>query len=329
MDPEAISSVRRRVGAVFFDVLTWFVFWGFYQLPLFSISFSWSYVGHLRTNLSVIHGLSALYCVCVFYAYVVMFEFLFGKTIGKKVFGIQIVSKDMKGLTLRKILLRNLGKLVDICCGPIFILLSSDNRSFGDSLGGTVVLCVHQNKESTEKVMESITSRRSKRIGLAVLFSCLYLVQYTFLGITLYKIHTFDSLVRGTLIKSKHAQVARNFKELQSLFTKSQQKENTIEDIVYLYDNETQYAMMRAFEPDHIQFNTWEFSDDGFLFRRQDTKVYVEIYMQKDIDGVYRISSHTIDVVDARPILKPLTEKEEERMFQKSDEYLKRNESTL
>jgi hypothetical protein len=203
--------------------------------------------------------------------------------------------------------LRNLGKIVDLVFGLYFILLSDRNQSFGDVLGNTIVVT-----RKGEMAQESRVTGVRKIIAYSFFF--IVSVNIGVLGYTVYKIQTYDSVVRDLLSKAKWYQLTHDVKGLRNLFTENVRNRETEADIAYLYFNENMDAIMRALKPEEIVFNQWEIKGASFLFRKKDPAYYLEIFVSKDSGGEYRIDSYTVDIVAARPEPKPFTDTEFERI---------------
>jgi uncharacterized RDD family membrane protein YckC len=81
----------------------------------------------------------------VIFAYYVVLEGLFGRTIGKLAMGIKVVLKNGEAPGLQKALLRNLLRLVDglpafNILGVILILVTKERTRVGDIVAGTRVV---------------------------------------------------------------------------------------------------------------------------------------------------------------------------------------------
>jgi uncharacterized RDD family membrane protein YckC len=81
------------------------------------------------------------------FVYFVVLEGVFGRTVGKWLLGLQVVTKDGGKPSLLKALLRNLLRLVDALpvlniLGVVLIIVSPENARVGDLVAGTRVVKV-------------------------------------------------------------------------------------------------------------------------------------------------------------------------------------------
>lgn len=77
--------------------------------------------------------------------YHTLFEWQFGKTIGKYLVGIRVTAADGSAPSLVDVLLRNIGRLVDwlplfYIVGIVAVVISEQNKRLGDQLGETAVI---------------------------------------------------------------------------------------------------------------------------------------------------------------------------------------------
>ena len=76
--------------------------------------------------------------------YFIVLEGLFGRTVGKRLFGIVVVSRDGSAITLRQSAVRNLLRVIDgllnYVVGLIVMLLGEDRQRLGDLVAGTLVV---------------------------------------------------------------------------------------------------------------------------------------------------------------------------------------------
>ena len=76
--------------------------------------------------------------------YFVVLEGLFGRTVGKRLFGIVVVSRDGSAITLRQSAVRNLLWVIDgllnYVVGLIVMLIAEDRQRLGDLVAGTLVV---------------------------------------------------------------------------------------------------------------------------------------------------------------------------------------------
>jgi uncharacterized RDD family membrane protein YckC len=77
--------------------------------------------------------------------YHTLFEWQFGKTLGKYLVGIRAANEDGSALSLRSSLIRNVARLVDFLpafyvVGIVALVLSDEHERLGDRFAGTVVV---------------------------------------------------------------------------------------------------------------------------------------------------------------------------------------------
>lgn len=79
-----------------------------------------------------------------FAGYFVVLEWLFGQTIGKRVAGIVVVSRDGSTISFRQSLVRNVLRVVDgilsYAVGLVVMLVSEDYQRIGDVAANTLVV---------------------------------------------------------------------------------------------------------------------------------------------------------------------------------------------
>lgn len=78
-------------------------------------------------------------------AYFVILEGMFGKTIGKALLGIKVVSEDGSPAGISSALVRNILRIIDVLpflyiLGIIFMIRSDKEQRLGDKVSGTVVV---------------------------------------------------------------------------------------------------------------------------------------------------------------------------------------------
>lgn len=82
--------------------------------------------------------------ITIILSYFIVLEGLFGKTVGKRLFGIVVVSRDGSAITMRQSAVRNLLRVVDgllnYVVGLIVMLLGEDRQRLGDLAAGTLVV---------------------------------------------------------------------------------------------------------------------------------------------------------------------------------------------
>jgi uncharacterized RDD family membrane protein YckC len=141
-----VARVGSRVLAAVVDYLLLFVLLILWSALAFGLAGSLG----LRPGWGVAAWLLGLF---VFdYGYFALQEIFFdGRTVGKRVFGLQVVARDGAAAGNGALLVRNLVRLVDLMVGVVLMALDPLSRRFGDRLAGTLV--VHQRPAAPELVL--------------------------------------------------------------------------------------------------------------------------------------------------------------------------------
>ncbi len=86
------------------------------------------------------------------YGYFALQEILFdGRTLGKRLFGLQVVARDGAAAGNGALLIRNLVRTLDLLFGVLLMAIDPLSRRLGDRLAGTLV--VHQRPAAAELVL--------------------------------------------------------------------------------------------------------------------------------------------------------------------------------
>lgn len=153
------DAVGRRIGATLVDALV--VFAAFYAgirilggqptvgtpetVAGFFFWFVFSVLGF--APLLVLHGFSPVWflaAAAVWAGYAAALEGLFGQTVGKRLFGVVVVTEGGDACTFRAAVLRNAGRVVDALffygVGLLVLAVTERRQRFGDLVGRTVVV---------------------------------------------------------------------------------------------------------------------------------------------------------------------------------------------
>ncbi len=124
------ETLLPRIGAFIVDVLLLGIALG---IVVGAVSFVSDALGLLFAGLSTIG----------FFVYFIYMEGTYGQTIGKKLFGIVVVTETGGDCDMRAAAIRNVLRIVDgafgYLVGLVVILLTDDDQRVGDLLGDTVV----------------------------------------------------------------------------------------------------------------------------------------------------------------------------------------------
>lgn len=129
------ASVNKRVIAFFLD--------GVLTIPfLVGAEILVTQMTQDATQMSILSNL------LVTFIYWVIPHYMFGKTLGKKLLGLEVVSVDGKERTLGKIVLREtFGKWISLAplgLGFIWFRFNKQRKAWHDSMCGTMVVQVHK-----------------------------------------------------------------------------------------------------------------------------------------------------------------------------------------
>ena len=144
--PERCGLGIRGV-AMWIDSVVWFAFF-FVAVPLVA-----AVTGQFELIMSGVQanleGTPAVVALSLWLAlgigYHSLFEWRYGKTLGKYLVGIRAVSEDGSALSLQSSLVRNVARLVDFLplyslVGIVAILLSDEDKRLGDRWAGSLVI---------------------------------------------------------------------------------------------------------------------------------------------------------------------------------------------
>lgn len=153
MFPLPMTDTPKRCGlgirgvAIAIDSVVWFAFF-FVAVPLVA-----AVTGQLELITSGVQanleGTPAVVAFLLWLAlgigYHTLFEWRYGKTLGKYLVGIRAVNEDGSALSLRSALVRNVARLVDFfplyyVVGIVALLLSDEDKRLGDRWAGTIVV---------------------------------------------------------------------------------------------------------------------------------------------------------------------------------------------
>lgn len=132
--------LSKRIIAVTIDMFLTLVFLVIILLMLFIIG---------RNNKTILNFLTLqqrIYDVIKYYVsiwlYFTLQEAIFGKTIGKKIMGLNVITYDYKKPTILQSSIRNIFRITDqlFYIGSIPILFDSKERRFGDIIAKTIVV---------------------------------------------------------------------------------------------------------------------------------------------------------------------------------------------
>jgi uncharacterized RDD family membrane protein YckC len=103
----------------------------------------YQYYFHQSLNNITLDNTTFIYFVIISFLYFILLESIFGKTIGKKIFNIEVQKTNGTKPTFFNILLRNLIRPIDMIgfylLGFILIVFSPSSQRLGDMLAGTYV----------------------------------------------------------------------------------------------------------------------------------------------------------------------------------------------
>ncbi len=129
------NILGKRVGACIVDYLILFI--AFFFLSFIYLLFSGVLKFQIK-NIEIILLLILWFCLLVFP------EYKFGKTIGKKIIGLKVISEDKSKISFTQSLFRRTFDVVDIFVLGIISLIilsnKSNNQRFGDKIAKTIVL---------------------------------------------------------------------------------------------------------------------------------------------------------------------------------------------
>lgn len=163
--PAPASGLLDRGIAKFVDGLVLGLGMGIFAIGIYYSGFRWSSVpgGELTVNLV---GLG------IFVGYFSAFEGHSGRTVGKRVMNLQVLSRDGSRCGLRDAIIRNLLRPIDALpnfylLGIVSILASKRNQRIGDHLANTVVITTDGLEEHLLNDFEefSVSHRRRTDTG--------------------------------------------------------------------------------------------------------------------------------------------------------------------
>lgn len=136
-----LADPIRRMAALFLDMLVLAVL--FYLLFLLAGFVFLSF--HINMGRAVLGLLLVVYFILVWFYFFIGEFFCSGQTIGKKVFGIYVLSVDLTPLSFSAALWRNVLRYIDFmpgcfAVGLVFILASPKQQRLGDWMAGSVVV---------------------------------------------------------------------------------------------------------------------------------------------------------------------------------------------
>lgn len=122
--------IPSRVGAFVLDHILSFV-----SAIVVGISFGYLWRSRVGIFLGVVLGLAG---------YFIVLEWLFGQTIGKRITGVVVVSRDGSPITFRQSLIRNLLRVIDsflsYALALVVMLMNEDRQRVGDLVADTLVV---------------------------------------------------------------------------------------------------------------------------------------------------------------------------------------------
>ncbi len=130
------AAFLPRLAAILIDLL---IAWVLLQLAVTIIvpgAVSNDPTPHETSTLGVI----TLILLTVWFNYLVVGEWLWGRTVGKLAIGLEVAPADGGGLTWNRAVVRNLLLVVDVIAGLIMIPTSPRHQRLGDRLAHTIVL---------------------------------------------------------------------------------------------------------------------------------------------------------------------------------------------
>lgn len=128
------GNIFKRIAAVFFDHLIISILLIILHSKVFHLDL---YPIHIDQNLFIVYSLITL-------LYFAILEYIFHKTIGKKIFGLEVTLSNGRQIDFKSALIRNLIRPIDMIgfyfLGMITIAFSPRSQRLGDILAKTTVI---------------------------------------------------------------------------------------------------------------------------------------------------------------------------------------------
>ncbi len=128
------ANIFRRIGAIVIDTI----------LMLIIMIIIYQYFLDKNIDVITLDGYTYIYFLAIYFFYFFIFESIFQKTVGKKIFNLEILRSDNKKPGVLDIFIRNLLRPLDMIgfylLGFIFIVFTNKNQRFGDLIANTYVI---------------------------------------------------------------------------------------------------------------------------------------------------------------------------------------------
>jgi uncharacterized protein len=139
------AGLPRRLAAVAIDaVLAWVVL-----AVAANVLVPGAIGNHPSPDETAALGLITLLVITAWFNYLVISEWRWGQTLGKRALRIAVGGEGGRAISWNRALVRNLALLVDVVPGPVMIALSSRKQRIGDRLAHTIVV-VKRSPQPTE-----------------------------------------------------------------------------------------------------------------------------------------------------------------------------------
>ncbi|MFW5921919.1 MAG: RDD family protein [Halodesulfurarchaeum sp.] len=127
-------GIGIRFVALFIDTIVLFVLGYVIAIP----------IGMTSATGFNLQGGPAFLWILIGFGYFIVLEGKYGKTVGKRLVGIEVVTEDGRPIDYQASLIRNVLRIIDgiffYLVGAILVILSEDEQRLGDRIANTIVV---------------------------------------------------------------------------------------------------------------------------------------------------------------------------------------------
>lgn len=290
----AQSGFFRRALCFLIDLILLVLVWVSMGGKSFSVSVNWAYENSQLTSVVINRNpIYGLYFLGLFILYFIITEAIWGRTLGKLITSQKVVDGNKAKPSFRKIVLRNLLKVVDMLIGPIVFLFSSKNQNVGDIVAQTYVVNTKLLEQSIETRPVSVAR---KVFGIFFVIGLITMIGMTIVTIPKTKDVSIDSL---SLMKSVQNQVnAGDIFSFYQAFLPEFQAQVPFEKFEKdVFDSKLD-QLIKALKIDAVTVNTWKFNDSQRLIIGGEGKSSFLLITNKQSDNTWKIYEFQIDNPD-------------------------------
>jgi uncharacterized RDD family membrane protein YckC len=304
----SLSGPIRRFLSISFDIFllsilsSAILIWKDWLDAGISLSFQYnSLVKDLIMHIIWYKPLNAYPLALMVMGYFLIFDGIFGKTLGKLIFGERIIKINASKSSLIQRLIRSIFIPIDLLFGFIAILVSSKNQSMGDRLTRTIVVVKNTYGRPIEGMgISSLRKFFAFLLAVAVFGASILLV------FSAYSIVGVNKNAKEIIASAKTFGIRHDSVAFYDMFSDPAKLEISQADIEAILANEKFFTALTSMNVDEIVFHEWIMSHNLATLlgqapahgANQVANVQIQITLVKDASGAWVLHYLSLSVLD-------------------------------